>query len=318
MKKLILALIILNILSVFLGLSIGSAINPAESLYGLVHGKETIKSLILNYRLPRTLTAMLVGASLSIAGCTMQAFFRNPLADPYILGVSSGASVGAALAILLGIATTYNLIFMAFITSIATATLVYKLGKSAIIGESYGILLAGIAVASFLSGLTAILIYMAGESMHKVVFWILGSFSNSKWEKFLFSAPISCICIAYILFNSWKLNAILLGDEHAISVGLNVSRFRKRLVTVISLLTSSAVAISGVIGFVGIIIPHTMRLIVGESHQRLLITTLFLGSAFMPIVDIIARSSISGELPIGALTALIGAPFFVYLLRRGV
>jgi len=316
--RMLAALAALNIASLLLGLCIGSAVSPVEAIKSLLGGDGRLRDVVLDYRLPRTLTAMLVGASLAAAGCAMQAFFRNPLADPYVLGVSSGASVGAALAILLGLASTYNLVAFAFATSLATAFLVYRIGRSPSMSESYAILLAGIAVASFLSGLTAILIYLSGESMHKVVFWIMGSFANPRWEKLAFSAPLAAMCMIYLLFNTWNLNAILLGDEHAMAVGLNVSTFRKKLIAVVSLLTSAAVAISGVIGFVGIVIPHTMRLIVGESHRRLLPAALLFGSAFMPVVDIISRTAVSGELPVGAITAMIGAPFFVYLLRRGI
>ena len=318
MFRVIAVLILLNIASLLLGLCVGSAVSPMDTLKSLFSEESVVKEIVVNYRLPRTLMTMVVGASLAAAGCAMQAFFRNPLADPYILGVSSGASVGAATAILLGLATTYNLIIFAFASSLVTAFLVYRLGKSSFLNEGYAILLAGIAVASFLSGLTAILIYLAGESMHKVVFWIMGSFANPRWEKLIFSAPFAIACIAYLLLNTWNLNAILLGDEHAMAVGLNVSAFRKKIIAAVSLLTSAAVAVSGVIGFVGIIIPHTMRLIVGESHQRLLPAAILFGSAFMPIVDVIARTAVSGELPVGAITAMIGAPFFVYLLRRGL
>ncbi len=320
MLKVFTALIVLNIVSLILGICIGPAgISPVDAVKSLF-GDSTpiVRDIVVGYRLPRTLMAMLVGASLAMAGCAMQAFFRNPLADPYVLGVSSGASVGAAIAILLGIATIFNLVIFAFTASLATAFLVYELGKSPTMSESYAILLAGIAVASFLSGLTAILIYLAGQSMYKVVFWIMGSFSNPSWEKITFSAPFAIPCMIYLLMNNWNLNAILLGDEHAMAVGLNVSAFRKKIIAAVSLLTAAAVAISGVIGFVGIIIPHTMRLIVGESHQKLLPAAMLFGSAFMPLVDIVARTAISGELPVGAITAMIGAPFFIYLLRRGL
>ncbi len=318
MLRIIAALVLLNVAALLLGLLVGSAISPLDAAMGLLGAGDGARDIVLAYRLPRTLMAMLVGAALSAAGCSMQAFFRNPLADPYVLGISSGASVGAATAILLGIGSTLNLILFAFSASLVTAFLVYRLGRSPAMSESYAILLAGIAVASFLSGLTAILIYLAGEGMHKVVFWIMGSFVNPAWEKIYFSTPFVFGCITYLLLNTWNLNAILLGDEHAMAVGLNVSRFRKKLIAAVSLLTASAVAISGIIGFVGIVIPHTMRLIVGESHQKLLPAAVLFGAAFMPVVDIVARTAVSGELPVGAITAMIGAPFFVYLLRRGV
>ncbi len=314
-------LIILNVLSALIGLSVGSASVGLLDILNAFIGKsdEITKQIVLNYRLPRLILAMLVGSSLATSGCAMQAFFRNPLADPYILGISSGASVGAAIVILLGIATTYNIMISAFSLALITAILVYKIGNIARFREqSYAILLAGIAVSCFMTGLTSILIYIAGRDMHQVVFWIMGSFSNPNWVDVNFLAPIAVFGISYIFLNSWNLNAILMGDEHAMAVGLDVRRFQKQLLAVVSLLTSAAVAVSGVIGFVGIIIPHTMRLIVGEAHQTLIPSTILFGSAFMPLVDVIARTATAGELPVGAITAMLGAPFFIYLLLRGL
>ena len=320
MLRIAAVLVMLNIISILVGISVGSSDIGLGDVIKLVLGRgdEVVANIVVNYRLPRLLLTMIVGSSLAASGCAMQAFFRNPLADPYVLGISSGASVGAALAILLGIATILNLLLFAFFLAIVTAFLVYRIGISAAFREqSYAILLAGIAVASFLSGLTSILIYLAGESMHHVVMWIMGSFSNPSWSEVKFAAPIAVLGIIYLLLNSWNLNAILMGDEHAMAVGLDVKRFRRNIIAFVSLLTSASVAVSGIIGFVGIIIPHTMRLLVGESHQKLLPSTVLLGSAFMPLVDLIARTATSGELPVGAITAMLGAPFFVYLLRRG-
>ncbi len=273
-----------------------------------------VVKLIIGYRLPRTVLAMLVGASLASAGCAMQAFFRNPLADPYVLGVSSGASVGAALAVILGVASTQNLMLFAFIAAITTAFAVYRIGGAA----DYAILLAGIAIASFLSGITALLIYFAQQDMHEIVFWIMGSFSRATWEKVVFLFPVALFTAVYLLLNSWNLNAILLGDEHAMAVGLNVEKFRRVLIAVVSLQTSASVAVSGVIGFVGIIVPHAMRLLFGEGHQRLMPAAIIFGATFMPLVDVVTRITSTGELPVGAITAILGAPFFIYVLRRGL
>lgn len=273
--------------------------------------QDLAKKVLLEHRIPRAILASLVGASLAASGCAMQAFFRNPLADPYILGVSSGASVGAALAITLGFGTTYGILISAFVTSILTALTVYRLGRRG----NYAVLLSGIAVASFLSGITTLIIYFSQNSLHEVFFWIMGSFSRPSWEKVIIVFSASLLCSLYLLTNVWNLNAILLGDEHARSLGLNVEKFRKNLIVTTSFLTSSCVSCCGVIGFVGIIVPHTMRLIFGEAHQRLLPTSLMFGMTIMPLVDLISRS-FSGELPVGAITAIIGAPFFIYLIRK--
>ncbi|MET1124037.1 MAG: iron ABC transporter permease [Archaeoglobaceae archaeon] len=275
---------------------------------------ESALKLLMLGRLPRCILAVLVGASLAASGCAMQAFFRNPLADPYVLGVSSGASVGAAMVVALGYATTLNLTLAAFVASLLTVFAVYRIGGS----QSYSILLAGLAVASFLSGLTTLVVYFSQNSLHEVFFWIMGSFSRASWEKVTIVATAFAVGATYLLANSWNLNAILLGDEHARAVGVNVDRFRKEIIAVVSLLTSACVACCGVIGFVGIIVPHTMRLIFGEAHQRLLPASLIFGMTLMPVVDVLARTATTGELPVGALTALIGSPFFVYVLRRGI
>ena len=171
------------------------------------------------------------------------------------------------------------------------------------------------AIASFFSGITSILVYFSAKSMHKVIFWLMGSFTP-MWEGVYFSGPIVVAGVIYLLATSWNLNALLLGDEHAAAVGLNVERYRKSLIAVVALLTSATVAVSGVIGFVGIIIPHTMRILVGEEHQRLLPSTVMLSIAFMPLIDLLSRTLTSGVLPVGAITAMLGGPFFLYLLPR--
>ncbi|TDA26798.1 MAG: iron ABC transporter permease [Archaeoglobi archaeon] len=302
------ALLLACAISLILGISFGPA--------GFIDLKDPLmQTVVLDYRLPRVLLAMLVGASLASAGCAMQAFFRNPLADPYILGVSSAASVGAALVISLGIGSTWNIVISAFITSLIVSFTVYRLGRH---GESYAVLLAGIAVSSFLSGLTAIIIYFSQQSAHEIIFWIMGSFSRAVWQKIWLIIIPFFIGIIYLLLNSWNLNAILLGEEHARSVGINVERFRKELIAVTSLLTSATVAVCGIIGFVGIIVPHTMRLIFGEAHQKLLPSAILFGATLMPLVDLLARTCTSGEIPVGAMTAILGSPFFLYILKRGL
>jgi len=311
------ALLALNILALLLSLGVGSG--GYEYLFQVISGNadETARKIVLEYRLPRYLMAVIAGASLSASGCAMQALFRNPLAEPYVLGVASGASVGAALSVALYMETIYSRVLFAFFSALLTAYIVYLIGSSSRFrDQTYAILLAGVAIASFFSGLTSILIYFSAQSMHKVIFWLMGSFSNPFIEEVLFALPITIFGLIYLLIISWNLNALLLGDEHAAAVGINVERFRKSLIAVVALLTSTTVAISGVIGFVGIIVPHTMRILVGEEHQKLLPSTILLSTAFMPVIDVVARTSTSGELPVGAITAMLGGPFFLYLLMR--
>ncbi|MFN3384350.1 MAG: FecCD family ABC transporter permease [Archaeoglobaceae archaeon] len=313
----LLALVTLNLVAILVSLTVGSSGYGVESLVSILSGKasEIERLIILEYRLPRLLIAMLVGASLAVSGTALQAIFRNPLAEPYILGIASGASLGAIISVVLelGILSRFAL---AFLTSIAVVQLVLVIGGSKRFrDQSYAILLTGIAIASFLSGLNSLLIYLHSQSLHQVIFWLMGSFSNPIWEEIYVAIPIFVLCTSFLLLTSWNLNALLLGDEHARAVGLNVDRYRTQLILVSSLLTSAAVATSGVIGFVGIIVPHTIRMLLGEEHSRLLPATILFSTAFMPIVDVFARLW-SGEIPIGALTAMLGGPFFVYLLWK--
>lgn len=318
MRKLIPTLIMLNVFIFLLCLSLGPSSIGFYDVINILNGvaDDNAKAIILDYRMPRIITSMLVGSALATAGCAMQALFRNPLADPYVLGISSGASVGAAIVILIGIATTLNILFAAFISSLLTAFVVYKLGETKVGLPIYTLLLAGVAMASFLSGVTSLLVYLAGKDMHHVIFWIMGGFWTANWLKAEFIIIPIVASIIYVLINAWNLNAILMGEEHALSVGINVESFKKKIIGSASLLTSSAVAVSGIIGFVGIIIPHAMRLIVGENHRTLIPTTILFGAAFMPLVDLIARTATDGEIPVGIITALLGAPFFIYLLKR--
>lgn len=307
-------LIIVGLASIILSVSVGSSDINFWDVVKTIFGDEnaTLKSIV-DFRLRRTILAVIVGAALTTAGCAMQSLFRNPLADPYILGVSSGASVGAALVILLGFASSLNIITAAFFSAIITVYLVYQLGKT----STYSLLLAGVAMATFLSGITSLLIYLAGKDMHQVVFWIMGGFWTASWLKVKIVLLPVFVGIVIVVYNSWKLNAILLGEEHAASVGVDVNRLKRIIITFAALLTASAVSVSGVIGFVGLIIPHAMRLVVGEDNRILLPTAILFSAAFMPLVDVVARTAVSGELPVGIITALLGAPFFIYLLRRG-
>ncbi len=304
----IFSLIALLFISILISISVGpSGINPFTT-----NANTKIVRDIIDFRIRRTLLASIVGASLATAGCAMQSLFRNPLADPYIIGVSSGASVGAAIAILIGLSTT-GLMFSAFITSILTVYVVYKLGKD----STYSLLLAGVAMATFLSGLTSFLIYISGESMHEVVFWIMGGFWTAEWikvEMAFFSAVIGIIILSLY---SWRMNALLLGEEHALSVGIDLRKFKAVVIAASALLTASAVSVSGIIGFVGLIIPHSMRLILGYDNRILIPASMLFAASFMPLVDVVSRITVSGELPVGIITSLIGAPFFIYLLKRG-
>lgn len=304
-------LLIADVIALIAGIGIGSSGISFNFFENPLNQK-----IILDYRLPRTLLSMMVGAGLAAAGCSLQALFRNPLADPYILGVSSGASVGAAFVILFGIASTFNIMLSAFFFAIMTSWIVYRIGKTEAGIPVYTLLLAGVAMAAFLSGVTSLLIYISVSDMYKVVFWIMGGFWTATWLKVeMVTLPIAASSL-YLILSSWNLNAILVGEEHAMSVGIDVEGFKRRVIAATALLTSAAVSVSGVIGFVGLITPHSMRLVAGENNRIILPASLLAGAAFMPFVDIVSRTATAGEIPVGIITAMLGAPFFLYLLRR--
>lgn len=310
--KFILILIILDILVVIMGVNFGSSGMDILD----VSGSEMAKEIVLDYRLPRTLVAMSVGVALATAGCIMQSLFRNPLADPYILGISSGASAGAALVMVIGLASTINITIGAFVASVITMFVVYRIGKVNAALPVLTLLLAGVAMAYFLSGVTSLLLYIGARDMHQIVFWIMGGFWTASWFKFQIIVLPIIGSVLYAIYSSWKLNAVLMGEEHAMSVGLNVESFKRKMIVVSALLTSVAVSVSGAIGFVGLVTPHAVRLVVGGDNRVLLPATVLCGAALMPVVDVVSRTATEGEIPVGIITALLGAPFFLFLLRR--
>jgi iron complex transport system permease protein len=268
--------------------------------------------IVMQIRIPRALLAALVGAALSTAGCAMQGLLKNPMADPYIIGMSSGASLGASLALLIGI----HLQATAFVFSVITIFLVYNISK---VGRSVPVdtlLLAGIAVGSFLSAFTSFLVYI-NESRDHVIFWMMGSFANSSWEKVGVSGLMILIGIFMLYRHAWSLNVMLLGEEQAQYLGINVESVKKYILLFASLITGAAVSVSGIIGFVGLIIPHVMRILVGPDHRILFPASTLSGAVFLIFCDMISTKVIPQEsLPVGIITAMFGAPFFIYLLRK--
>ncbi|MFP3908432.1 MAG: FecCD family ABC transporter permease [Archaeoglobaceae archaeon] len=310
--KFILILILVDILAIFIGLNFGSSgVGVLD-----VNSDSMARQIIMDYRLPRTLVAMSVGVALATAGCIMQSLFRNPLADPYILGISSGASAGAALVMVIGIASTVNITIGAFAASVATMFVVYRIGRVKSALPVLTLLLAGVAMAYFLSGVTSLLLYIGARDMHQIVFWVMGGFWTAGWFKFQVIILPVIGCVIYAIYSSWKLNAVLMGEEHAMSVGLNVESFKRKMIVVTALLTSVAVSVSGAIGFVGLVTPHAVRLVVGGDNRVLLPATVLCGAALMPVIDVVSRTATEGEIPVGIITALLGAPFFLFLLRR--
>ncbi|MBE6072597.1 MAG: iron ABC transporter permease [Clostridium butyricum] len=326
-------LIIFLLLCILISASVGSSSITVRESFKIVFSKiplinnfidtadikEVYEVIIWKVRLPRMLQASLVGGALAVVGCTFQAIFRNSLADPHILGISSGASLGATLAILSGITLNFfglgiTSIF-AFVGAILSVFLVYKIGS---LGGKFmvtNLLLTGTAIGTMLSAFISLLMIYNRQQLEKVYLWQLGSFSSANWNKVIFLTVISVFCVAIIFMFGRDLNVILTGDDVASSLGIDIVRLKNILILVCSLLVASSVSVSGTIGFVGLIIPHCMKLIVGSDHRFLILFSYFAGAGFMVICDTIARTIAQPtEIPIGIITAVFGAPYFIYLL----
>lgn len=270
-------------------------------------------SIIILVRLPRLLMGVLVGAGLSVSGSSMQGIFRNPLASPYILGVSAGGALGASIAIVLGLGLFWLPIF-AFILGMSTAFLVFFLGRVNGRIDTPSLLLAGIAVGSFMGALTSYIKFMSHRGLQDIVFWIMGGLHGSMWSHVFILIPLISVSSAIVLFFSRELNVLQTGEESASQLGVEVQRSKVILLCVSSLLASAVVAFTGVIGFVGLIMPHSARLLVGPNHRHLIPTSAVLGALFLVGCDTLVR--LMGNMPVGIVTGLFGAPFFIYLLVK--
>ena len=281
----------------------------------------THETIIIVLRLPRVLLAGLVGAGLALAGTTFQGLFRNPMADPFVIGVSSGAALGAVCAMLLQ--SVMHLVFplaipvFAFVFAILTILLVYQLARTGGRVPVMTLLLAGVAVSSLLSALVSLLMFFSGSQLHQLVFWMMGGFSGRGWNYVYMFIPYGILGTTIILIYARELNVLLLGEESAQHLGIEVEKVKRHLLIAAALLTGAAVSVSGLIGFIGLIIPHIVRMLVGPDHRLLLPTVAILGAVVLILADLLARILLApDELPVGIVTALLGAPFFIYLLRK--
>ena len=279
------------------------------------------QNIIWEIRFPRVLLGGLVGAGLAVVGATMQALVRNPLADPYLLGVSSGASLGAVAVLLLGISWfgAFSLAIAAFLGALLAFGAVYVLARQGGRLTTSRLILAGVAVAYIFSALTNFVIYNApnGEQIKGVLFWMLGGLGGARWDYLGLPALVLLLGTIYLTAQSRALNALSVGEETAATLGVDTSRFRRQMFTLTSLLTGTLVAVCGGIGFVGLMLPHIVRLLVGAGHRRLLPVAALAGAIFLIWVDVLARVLVAPqELPVGIITALLGAPFFIWLMRR--
>ena len=281
-----------------------------------VHG-----DILMQIRVPRVLLAGVVGGSLAVAGAVFQGLFRNPMADPYVIGVSSGAALGAVLAMLTGaslrLAGFGAVPLFAFAGGILTIMLVYSMARVGQAVPVMTLLLAGIAVSAFLSALVSLFTYFAGEKLHLVVFWLMGGLGGATWHKVKVMLPYALIGYASVAIYARDLNALLLGEETAQHLGVETEKVKKILLVGASLLVAAAVSTCGIIGFVGLVVPHFIRLMAGPDHRFLLPASALLGASLLIATDTLARTLIAPtELPVGIITSMVGAPLFIYLLKK--
>jgi iron complex transport system permease protein len=311
----------LSLACVVVSLSFGPAsLSPAQLWHELLAGPgaHTADSIIFwQIRMPRVVLSFLVGGALAVAGVILQDLFLNPLTDPYVTGVSSGAALGATIAIVLGLAGGLWLTGLALVGGLITLLLVWTAARRRGRIDVYVLLLAGVTASYLLSAIITVIMIRANDDLGAILYWLLGSFSGRTWtdvETALIAVPFMIVP----LFFTKEMNILLQGEKRALELGVDVERTKVVLVVTAAILTGIAVSVSGIIAFVGLIIPHLVRLLVGPSHRRLLLLSMLMGAALLSVADLLARTIVAPtELPVGVVTTFIGAPVFVYLLRRG-
>lgn len=269
-------------------------------------------------RLPRVLLSVVVGAVLSVCGAAYQSIFRNPLTDPYVLGVSSGASLGAAVAILVGLeAYLWGVGGCALVAALLTVLLIYKIASIGNRMHTTTLLLTGVCLTLLISAVISFLMVLNHEKMDSIIFWTMGSFGSATWTDVAIVAPVAVVGIGVVLYYSRDLNLLLAGSEAARSMGVEVERVKRSLLLFTTLMVAFAVSACGVIGFVGLIVPHAVRLVVGPDNRRVVPYSIVCGALFVLVCDTLARTMLRpSELPVGSLTSIVGAPLFIYLLYR--
>jgi iron complex transport system permease protein len=311
------------------GVGFGSvAVAPGDTLAILAHRllglgagtswPATAETIVWDLRLPRVLEAMIVGLGLAVAGATFQGLLRNPLADPYVLGTASGAALGAAIAVLIPVRIAileFGLLQgLAFLGALGAVIAVYRLARVGGGAPMTSLLLTGYALGSLLAAGLAMAMYLSGTALRQIFAYLLGSFESASWGRLGGLVPIVVIAAAVILLRARSLNGLLLGEEAAQHLGVEVRRERALLLGLATLITAACVAVSGLIGFVGLVVPHLVRLVVGPNARVVLPLSALVGASLMIGADMVAR--VLGEVPVGVVTAVVGAPFFLFLLRR--
>lgn len=331
-------LIVAVVVSIVISVSIGQVSIPLEQSFKiLIHqltgyqignasefANDMFVDIIWQIRFPRVLLAMIIGAGLSLCGVVMQASVQNPLADPYILGISSGGVLGATFSIMLGFGAggvlgEFGVASWAFIGALGAASLVLALASMRGKTSSVKLVLSGTVINALCSASSNFIIYFAknSESIRSVSFWTMGSLASAEWGTLPLVSAVVIIAIAFFLCQSRVMNTMLMGEETAITLGINLNFYRRLYMVISSVITGVLVSTCGIIGFVGLIIPHIVRSIIGSDHKRLVPVAIIFGSLFMMWTDVFARTVIpNGELPIGIVTSLLGAPVFMYMLIK--
>jgi iron complex transport system permease protein len=275
-------------------------------------------TIIMDVRLPRILTAAAVGGGLAVSGVIFQGLLLNPLADPYTLGVSAGAAFGASLAILLNISLigTFSVPIFAFLGAVATLLLVTYLSASSGRLSSNNLILSGIIVAAILAAGISFIKYIADEQVAVIIFWLMGSFASKTWTDVALTVMVVCLGFLVFIYFARDLNLLSLGNRTASSLGVGTQRTTLLLLVTASMVTAVCVSVSGIIGFVGLLVPHMMRFVTGPDHRKLLPVSLLAGAILLLVADTVTRAVLPEEIPIGVLTALIGGPFFCYIFRK--
>ena len=280
----------------------------------------THSTILFQIRLPRILLAGIVGASLALSGTALQGLFRNPMASPYVLGISAGAALGAVTALIWQIDLSLPIFrpvpLFAFVGAVVATIVVYSLARIKGRVPVATLLLAGIALGSFLSAVMSLILVFSEDTVASVIFWLMGGLSSADWAGLWLVLPYFLLGTSLLIYHSRELNALLLGEEASMHLGVEVESVKLRLLLATSLLTAAAVAVTGVIGFIGLIVPHIVRLIVGPDHRLLIPLAGLSGAVMLTVMDTLARSTMAQEIPVGVISAMLGGPFFLYLLRR--
>jgi iron complex transport system permease protein len=312
------------VLMLLLSMAIGSVFIPPAELWRVVTGaaaNDIFRTILLEIRLPRTALIALVGAALAGSGAAYQGLFRNPLADPYLIGVAAGAGLGAILAMSVRWPyTTLGLLAVplaAFVASLLTVYVVYTIAHIGGSVPTTSLILAGVAVSSFAVSLTSILMLRSTGEVRRAISWLLGGVSLVSWEATLAMIPYLGVGLSTLVLTGYALNLLQFGDDQATQMGLNVRRAKFIIIVAASLVTAAAVSFAGIIGFVGLVVPHIVRIWWGVDYRRLIPLSIICGAAVLLFADVLARIVLAPqELPVGIVTALAGAPFFLWVLRR--